>query len=203
MIAEAPFIKESIDGTETFCLFWGQASPFSSWRASSFEIDGIQYSSGEQRMMHCKAAMFGDEIAAAAIMGTPSPWRQKAIGRTVAGYDEEVWARERFSMMVEVVYYKAMQDEEIKAYLLSTGDSVIVEASPEDPVWGIGMRADDPRAIDRSKWQGDNLLGEAWTVAREMILNNIEPNPTNAANAVLDLLDAIEARQAAKLKSSM
>lgn len=106
-------------------------------------------------------------------------------------------------MMAEVVYYKAMQNEEIKAGLLSTGDCVIVEASPEDPFWGIGMRADVPRAIDRSKWLGDNLLGEAWTAASEMIRNDIEPKPANAANAVLNLLDAIEARQAAKPKILM
>lgn len=197
IVAEKPMIVKSVDGTEEFCLFWGQASPFSSWRASFFEIDGIKYSSGEQRMMHCKAAMFNDEVVAAAVMRTPSPWRQKALGRSIAHYDEAVWAEARLDMMIEAVWHKAMQDEDIKEYLLSTGEALIVEASPEDPVWGIGLRADDPLARDRSQWRGGNLLGLAWTAAREMIRLGTKPSPTKAADAVLDMLDAIDARVAA------
>ena len=185
LIDEKLCLRSSPDGLEEFCLFWGQASPFSNWRACRFSIDGFEYTSGEQRMMHAKAIFFGDAKAADAIMDTPSPWRQKAMGRAIANYDDEQWSKVRLEMMVECVYHKAMQDPDIKAYLLSTGKTTIVEASPEDLVWGIGFRADDPQAVDRSQWLGENLLGIALTQARELIVLGLEP-PRSACSLAMD-----------------
>lgn len=74
-----------------------------------------------------------------------------------------------------------------------------MEASPEDKAWGMGMRADDPRAIDRRLWLGENLLGDACAVTRQMISQGIEPPPSKAGDAVLAMLDAIDARRAASL----
>jgi len=46
---------------------------------------------------------------------------------------------------------------------------VLVEASPLDRVWGIGLAADDPRAADPAGWRGLNLLGFALMEARDLL----------------------------------
>jgi len=50
--------------------------------------------------------------------------------------------------------------------LIATGDRVLVEASPRDTIWGIGMGASNPDAKDPTKWRGRNLLGFALMEAR-------------------------------------
>jgi ribA/ribD-fused uncharacterized protein len=44
---------------------------------------------------------------------------------------------------------------------MDTGDKLIVEASPKDKIWGIGLHYTDDRIHDQSKWEGTNWLGEA------------------------------------------
>ena len=57
----------------------------------------------------------------------------------------------------------------MREYLLSTNDKVLVEASPTDCVWGIGLGKSNPDALDPTKWRGENLLGFALMTAREVI----------------------------------
>lgn len=202
LIDEKPLLLASVDGTETFCLFWGQASPFSNWRACKFEIDGFEYTSGEQRMMHAKAVFFGDMKSAEAVFATPSPWRQKTICRGITPYDDELWSKVRLEMVIELCHAKAKQDPEILAYLMSTAGTTIVEASLHDKVWGIGLRADDPDAIDRSKWQGANLLGIAWTKTRELFEHGIEPARSACSLSMDQRYEPIAALSASSLSMS-
>ena len=155
MIAEKPLMLTSVDGQETFCFFWGQASPFSSWRASHFEIDGIAYSSGEQRMMHCKAALFGDQTQASAIMATPSPWTQKALGRAISGYDEEVWVRERLAMMIELVWHKAQSDRRSRRICSRRGTRRSWRRLPKTRCGGLGFAP-----TTRTLWTARNERGK-------------------------------------------
>lgn len=46
---------------------------------------------------------------------------------------------------------------------------ILAEASPYDKVWGIGLSADDPRALVQRKWQGENKLGEALMDVRRQL----------------------------------
>ena len=55
------------------------------------------------------------------------------------------------------------------AFRTRTGDAVLVEASPVDRIWGIGLAADDPRARDPSIWLGLNLLGFALMKVRAQL----------------------------------
>ena len=61
----------------------------------------------------------------------------------------------------------ASQNPELKEFLLNTGDSILVEASPVDAIWGIGLAADDPAAAEPHNWQGQNLLGFALMRVRD------------------------------------
>ena len=57
----------------------------------------------------------------------------------------------------------------MREMLLATGKRIIVEAAPTDRIWGIGLAEDDRRALDRSEWRGQNLLGFALTRVRDEI----------------------------------
>lgn len=134
----------------------------------SFAIDGFAYSSAEKYMMHRKALLFGDEEIAEKIILSENPKECKALGRKVKDFDPEIWDNEKYSIAVKGNLAKFSQNEELKDYLLSTGEEELVEASPFDRVWGIGMRKGDPRIGDRSKW-GQNLLGKALMEVRETL----------------------------------
>jgi hypothetical protein len=142
-----------------FVFFWNGWP--SQWHPADFTIDGVAYTCAEQFMMAEKARLFGDDEVLRQILATASPREQKALGRNVRGFEEERWT----AACREVVYRgnvgKFSQNADLKALLLATGDKTLVEASPTDRIWGIGLAADDRRATDRSAWRGKNWLGEA------------------------------------------
>ncbi|MEI5101293.1 NADAR family protein [Streptomyces sp. PmtG] len=161
-----------------YVYFWGHtprrdgalsASCFSQWWPSPFTADGVTYATAEHWMMAAKARLFGDAEAERAALAARTPAEAKRAGRLVRGFDETVWARERFGIVVEGSERKFASREALRAYLVGTGQRVLVEASPVDPVWGIGLAADDPRAGDPTAWRGANLLGFALMAARERL----------------------------------
>lgn len=156
-------------------LFWGhRARPdgalsdscFSQWWPCSFTVDGVQYSSTEQFMMAGKARIFEDQQALEQIMATGQPDKVKRLGRRVRQFDQATWERARFEIVSAGNIAKFGQDSALRRYLLGTAPAVIVEASPVDTVWGIGLAASDPAARDPRSWRGLNLLGFALMRAR-------------------------------------
>ncbi|WP_405990486.1 NADAR family protein [Streptomyces sp. NBC_00986] len=174
--SQEALIREVRAGTRVKYLhFWGHrprpdgrvgASCLSQWWPSPFIVDGVPYATAEHWMMAGKARLFGDEEALARVLAAGHPSQAKTAGRLVRGFDEEIWARERFGIVVEGSVHKFTGDAEMRAFLLGTGDRVLVEASPVDRVWGIGLAADDAAAGDPERWRGPNLLGFALMVAR-------------------------------------
>ncbi|MDQ1025759.1 ribA/ribD-fused uncharacterized protein [Streptomyces umbrinus] len=155
--------------------FWGHraradgqvgASCLSQWWPSPFTVDGVEYRTAEHWMMARKARLFGDERAERLALDAPNPALAKKAGRLVRGFDEAAWERERFGIIVEGSVRKFASDGELRSFLLGTGERVLVEASPLDRVWGIGLAADDDRAFDPERWRGPNLLGFALMEAR-------------------------------------
>ena len=120
-------------------------------------------------MMAEKARLFRDEEALARILIAPTPADAKAVGREVRGYNDAAWEAARFPAVVRGNVAKFGQSEELRAFLLGTGERILVEASPRDRVWGIGMGASNPDARDPSRWRGRNLLGFALMAAREQL----------------------------------
>ena len=163
---------EMIQAKDKFVFFWGGF--MSNWFPSEFTVDGVKYNCGEQWMMAEKARVFKDEEALKKIMAEENPRIQKAHGRKIVGYSDDIWrpvARERVYIgLVE----KFKQNPELKKNLLETGDKIIVEASPEDKLWGIGMAADHPDIYDPEKWQGQNWLGETLMRVRDFFLPNVK-----------------------------
>lgn len=155
----------------------GSAGPgcLSQWWPAPFTVDGVAYATAEHWMMAGKARLFGDAEAERRVLAAAEPGAAKAAGRAVRGFDEAVWKRERYGLVVEGSRHKFAHHPELRRYLLATEDRVLVEASPLDRVWGIGLAADDERAADPARWRGLNLLGFALMDARDA-LGSPSPN---------------------------
>jgi ribA/ribD-fused uncharacterized protein len=153
---------------EAFTFFW--KSKLSQWQRAPFVLGGVTFTHAEQYMMYAKALVFGDRDAADRILAADHPREQQAIGRTVRGFDESVWVLLRKGVVFAGNYERFRQNADQRELLFATRGTTLVEASPHDRVWGIGLAADDPRAQDRSQWLGRNLLGEALTRVREVLL---------------------------------
>lgn len=158
--------------------FWGHRprpdgslgpSCLSQWWPAPFTVGEVRYATAEHWMMAGKARLFADPEAERAAVEAKTPAAAKKAGRLVHGFDEAVWERERYALVVEGSVHKFGSDPALRAYLLGTGDRVLVEASPLDRIWGIGLAADDERAGDPARWRGLNLLGFALMDARERL----------------------------------
>ena len=165
-------------GQPEMLLFWGHRpakngavtkSCFSQWFEAGFVIDGTRYPTAEHFMMAGKARLFGDAAALERILRSPNPSVAKAAGRTVEGFDEEVWAENRWDIVVKANHAKISQNPPLREFLLATGEQVLVEASPVDFVWGSGFAADSPYAENPSEWTGMNLLGFALMEVRSRL----------------------------------
>ncbi len=124
-------------------------------------VEGRHYRTAEHYMMAEKARLFGDSLAFDRVLASPTPGAAKAVGREIVGFDERIWLAQRFQIVVDANFAKFTQNPALGDFLANTGYRVLVEASPVDAIWGIGLAADDPRAADPLAWNGLNLLGFA------------------------------------------
>jgi ribA/ribD-fused uncharacterized protein len=146
---------------------------FSQWWHSPFEIEGTRCATAEHWMMASKARLFGDDEALAEILAADSPAKAKKLGRNVRGFDEARWKAVSSEIVTRGNVAKFSSTPELRAYLLGTGETILVEASPDDRIWGIGLAKDAPGARDPTGWRGTNLLGFALVRAREILRGRI------------------------------
>ncbi|NES73050.1 MAG: NADAR family protein, partial [Okeania sp. SIO2D1] len=126
-----------------YIFFWGHRqskfgvtkSCFSQWYDSPFKDEGVTYLSAEHFMMAQKAKLFKDDVAAKKIMSARHPSEAKKIGREVQGFNQQIWQEQRFQIVVNGNLLKFNQNREIKEFLVSTSDRILVEASPVDKIW--------------------------------------------------------------------
>jgi len=145
--------------TKKCYFFWG--GPFSNWATSFFTVGGFEYNCGEQFFMHQKAITFKDYDTAGKILREGDPREQKALGRTIKGFVPEVWDNVKYEIVKHGLRQKFLQNEDLKEFLISHKSDYIVEASPEDRIWGIGYFEKDALK-NRDNW-GENLLGKILT----------------------------------------
>jgi ribA/ribD-fused uncharacterized protein len=156
-----------IDANEKFTFFW--KGELSQWFKRDFVVCGTLYNTAEQYMMASKAKLMKDTETLDKIMKSTSPREQKDLGREVKNFNSTLW--DRFAKDVVFVgnYAKFVQNEDLLDLLLATRGTTLVEASPYDKIWGIGLEADDEEALERSTWKGLNWLGETLTNVCECI----------------------------------
>ncbi|GAB4024100.1 NADAR family protein [Spirosoma koreense] len=161
-----------------YLFFWGHqksksgaltASCFSQWWPSPFEVDTIKYNTAEHWMMAQKAQLFGDKEIFDQIIVAKSPAEAKNLGRKVRQFDEAVWNVKRFEIVVQGSLQKFTQHPELNEFMLTTKDRILVEASPVDKVWGIGLATDSDKIENPKQWQGLNLLGFALMEVRDKL----------------------------------
>lgn len=162
-------------------FFWGHKSNsnevgkecLSQWISSPFIVNDMSFPTAEHYMMYSKAIVFGDVQSQLNIMKTSDPREAKKLGRGVVNFNPKEWDNVKYSIVVGGNYHKFTQNKHMGEFLLSTGNSVLAEASPYDKVWGIGMREDDDDAYNPIKWRGQNLLGYALMEVRHQLRHTI------------------------------
>ena len=163
----------------TFIHFWGHDrfrlgdhAVFSQWYKSPMHYDGIMFPSAEHWMMYQKAVLFDDDRIADKILNEPKQGVVKNLGRKVKGFDEKIWDDAKLDIVRFGTLLKFTQSLELERILLDTADAVLVEASPYDSIWGIGMMGNHPDANNPDKWQGENLLGFVLMDVRSVLLGD-------------------------------
>ena len=153
--------------TDTHVYFWGDPT-LSNWGPAEFEYAGETFQNSEQAFMWEKAMCFKDYHIADKILKNDNPSVAKKLGRQVKGYDEVVWKKKRYDVMVDVCQAKFKHNEDQRETLLSTGDRILVEGSP-DKVWGVGIHWAEESILDDANWNGLNLLGKALMEVRKKL----------------------------------
>ena len=141
LVQSNAFSGEEIVLHPEFVFFWKPQNALGQWTDSEFQVDGILYSCAEQFMMAEKARLFGSDLIREKIIATQSPREHKKLGRQVAGFDQAIWEACREEIVFQGNMAKFQQNKELLKELLDTGDRTLVEASPFDKIWGIGLRA--------------------------------------------------------------
>lgn len=159
--------------TQLRIYFWGGI--FSQWAKAEFTDPNLNktFNCAEQAMMYHKAMTFQDGDAMKAVLHEKDPRNQKAIGRMIRGYDDEIWNEVKFNIVKRNNYLKFSQNPGWKELLIYTQGYELVEASPYDTIYGIGLSEDDPLILNSENWRGENLLGKALMEVRKMIISDL------------------------------
>ncbi|XP_035827418.1 N-glycosidase Npun_R5314 isoform X2 [Aplysia californica] len=166
-IVDVSCVSKSLNHAKMkFEFFWKKDSPFSQFHGCLFEVDGQRYTCAEQYMMHQKA----DHEIATQILKSIKPPQMKSLGRKVKNYDDDVWEKRCFEVVKTGNRHKFSQHKDLKQALFATRGKILVEASPSDNKWGIGLAESNPQAWDKSTWRGRNLLGYALTEVRDELM---------------------------------
>ncbi len=161
-----------------FLFFWGHQvskdgsitqSCFSQWWFANFEVNGQIYKTAEHWMMAEKARLFNDLEILERIFKAKNPAEAKKLGRLIRGFDARIWDENKFQIVVQGNYHKFSQHKNLKDFLLNTQDRILVEASPVDSIWGIGMAQDNSNIENPLLWKGQNLLGYALMEVRDSL----------------------------------
>ena len=164
-----------------YLFFWGHHGKpdrvtkacLSQWYPASFEVDEVEYNCAEQYMMAEKARLFRDSETCEKIMSSSSPREIKALGRAVNNFNAELWSSVSKDIVVKGNLHKFSQNKDMFQFLCETGNKIIVEASPCDTIWGIGMSERDEGVSDPHNWKGTNHLGFALMEVRDMLVDSV------------------------------
>lgn len=174
------WLKAKYENNETikYLFFWGHQPSkdgsitktcFSQWWLEDFVVEDITYPSAEHWMMACKARLFNDNEVLEKVLQSKSPPEAKKLGRQVKKFMPATWDNHKYEFVKQGNLHKFGQNQALLAFLLQTNDRIIVEASPVDDIWGIGMAADDPAIENPLQWKGENLLGFALMEVRDIL----------------------------------
>jgi ribA/ribD-fused uncharacterized protein len=125
----------------------------------------------ERAIMLAKASLMGDEAIFAKILKAADQPSTKELGRQVSPWNEKLWQTYVCAIAYDVVLAKFRAVPEANEMLLNVTEDYIVEASPRDRHWGVGMGAKNEDISIPSAWKGSNILGWALMEARQELRN--------------------------------
>lgn len=171
----APRQKQITEESSESIYFFGTTERpygiFSQFTKCTFEDSNypdVEFKCAEQYMMYSKAQTFHSPDIAAQILTSTAPRTHKKLGRQIKDFSDAIWDPVKFGIVERGNYLKFSQNEKFKKVLLETGDRLLVEASAQDRIWGIGYTAARAKKVSRESW-GQNLLGKALMNVREKI----------------------------------
>lgn len=162
-----------------YLFFWGHTAnnsnevnkaSLSQWFPLPFTVDDITYPTAEHWMMAHKALLFDDKVPYKKILSAETPKKAKELGRMVQGFDSLIWEEHCFEIVKNGNIHKFNQHPAYATFLMSMPNHIIVEASPVDTVWGIGLKESDEDAHIPTLWRGQNLLGFALMEVRDFLI---------------------------------
>ncbi len=166
--------NQNLSEFKEFFFFWETDSPFSQWHKCTFRAFGVEFNTAEQFMMFQKAILFNDYVIADKIVETTNQRKQKELGRQVANFNEEIWTENCRRIVYEANKYKFLQNDNLLKHLLETENKLLVEASPDDFLWGIGLKKEDKLAQNINTWKGKNWLGYVLTLLKDDIKKTMD-----------------------------
>ena len=162
--------------TDTHIFFYGTYMSNFAWQPFECEISPygkMRLNTSEHAFMIIKAATFDDHNTARLMRKAPDGASVKALGRKVVGFDPEHWNEVSYGAMLFACRHKFQQNPLIKYELIETGSKVLVEASPTDCIWGIGLAEHDDRVLNEANWRGENRLGKVLTEVRKELQDEV------------------------------
>lgn len=170
VLAEYFFNASLKEAEQRYEFFWKEEDVFSQWHKSSFKVDTLEFCCAEQYMMYTKAVLLYNDKLADKILKCSDPKHIKSLGRKTEQFSEELWVHNCLHVVKTGNMAKFSQNQKLREVLFSTYPRVLVEASPYDKVWGIGLSKYEPSAWNEATWDGKNLLGFILTEVRDELM---------------------------------
>jgi len=163
------------DDNLDFLFFWGHTEKtdyvtkacLSQWYESEFIVEEITYFTAEHYMMAEKSKLFDDINIYNQILETRKQGKIKELGRQIKNFNQDIWDEYKYQIVVKGNFLKFSQNEKLKTFLIDTNSKILVEASPLDVIWGIGLSVDDEKVRNPHLWECSNLLGFALMEVRD------------------------------------
>ena len=152
--------------TESHIYFFRGKDIYSNFHLCNINFNGITFFCAEQALMYYKAKLFKDTDIAILILKNNNPREIKQLGRKVKDFDEDIWLKERDDILFRILYQKFYQHQYLKNELLKN-NKILVEASPYDKIYGVGLSENDDNILNSENWKGENLLGYTLMKVRE------------------------------------
>lgn len=156
---------------QSMFLFANGYSLLSNVHYTPFSNDKIRYRSVEQFVYAKKALQFKDYVAHQGIMDERCARKYKEF--RIQNYVYPQWTDKMKDVVLAGLKLKFEQCRPSREKLLSTGDAMILYATPFDRVLGTGLELDDDRNLNPAQWEGQNDLGVLLMQVRDLLQQSV------------------------------
>lgn len=157
-----------VHNDKNYILFFGYKCPFSNMYRSIITYNDEYFNCVEQIFAYEKARLFEPSIAQN-IKNCTYGAQAKKLGSRVKNFDPKIWDNHRELVMKEALRSKFNSNTRLKRLLELTEDAELIEVSPYDKFWGVGV--DRNKMIELIKqnktYPGKNVLGNMLMSLRE------------------------------------